>query len=198
VLKAGATVAGSTVAGSAVLLTQTGPAVAATNFTAQNAAVSNTSGELSTLTLSPSIAVEWTELSTAVEEVKFRFKTDMNGSVSTVLTETKQVATPGTSGSLSVDSFNGGEPVALLSTNGGPLSADSFDDPTAGDGDATTTEVGLVVEAIFQTTGGNTQMVKRTRSNGDPLVDTTFTVSVTHEAEPSASVTGGEAGTNAT
>ena len=197
VLKAGATVVGSAAAGSAVLLAQTGPAVAATTFTARDISVSNTSGELTTLTLFPSISVEWNELSTPVEEVKFRFKTDMDGSISTAHTETKPVSSPSTTGSASFDSFNGGEPISLLSANGGSLSAGTFDDPTAGDDTAATTQVGLIVEGIFQTEGGNTQMVKRTLSNSNPLVDTTFTVSVTHESDPSTGVTDGEAGTNA-
>ncbi|QKY21334.1 hypothetical protein B4589_013485 [Halolamina sp. CBA1230] len=197
VLKAGVAISGSAATASALLATQPRPAVATSHFTAGNVSVSNESGELSTLTLSPSIGVEWNELSTAVEEVKFRFKTDMGGSVSTAHTETKTVGSPGTSGSTSFDSFNGGEQIPLLSNNGGTVSAGKFDDPTAGDGESVTTEVGLVVEGIFQTEGGNTTIVSRTLSNGDPLVDTAFDVTVTHESDPSTGVTDGEAGTNA-
>ena len=194
-MKAGVVLGSSAATASALLATQSEPAVAASDFTAGDVSVSNDVGELSTLTLSPSIDVSWNELSTAVEEVKFRFKTEMNGSVSTVHKGTKSVSSPGTSGSASFDSFNSGDPVSLLSNNGGNLSAGSFDETDPGE--EKTTTVGLVVEAIFQTEGGNSTIVARTLNNDDPLVDTGFDVTVAHAKDASTGATGGEAGTNA-
>lgn len=196
VVKAGAALGGSAATASALLATQSEPAVAASEFTAGDVSVSNEAGELSTLTLDPSIDVEWNELSTAVEEVRFRFKTDMDGSTSAVHKQTKTVSSPGTSGSASFDSFNSGETISLLSNNGGSLSAGTFDETDPGD--EKTTAVGLVVEAIFQTEGGNSTIVARTLNNNDPLVDTHFDVTVAHAKDSSTSSTGGTAGTNAT
>lgn len=195
-LKAGLAAGGSAVGASTILVTQSEPAVAATAFEAGDVSVSNTSGELSSLTLNPEIGVEWNELSSEVEEVKFRFKTDMDGSRSTVHKQTKTVESPGTGGSATFDTFNDGEAISLLSDNGGSLSASTFEDATAGDGESATTEVGLIVEGIFRTSGGN-EIVSRTVNGNDPLVDTSFTVTVTHNSDPSTGVTGGEAGTNA-
>lgn len=192
-MKAGVALGGSTATASALLATQSEPAVAASDFTAGDVTVTNDAGELSKLTLSPSIDVEWNELSTAVDEVKFRFKTDMDGSISSVHKQAKSVSSLGTSGSASFDSFNGGETISLLSDNGGSLSAGTFDEPDPGE--ATTTSVGLVVEAIFRTEGGSS-IVSRTNSGGDPLVDTHFDVTVEHSKDSSTSATGGEAGTN--
>ena len=192
-VKAGAITAGSTSAVGAYLATQPTQSVAASDFQVNDVLIRNTEGVPQTLSINPSITLNWSELQTAPASVAFSFyvETSVDGSSSstTVLSESPTVPSDSetTTNSYTFDSFNSGSPISLL--GGSLLSASTYEDSTAGDGDTTNGSIRLAIDATLKDSNGNT-IIARTRSAGDPLVDKTFTVTMEHLKDSSVTADG--------
>lgn len=189
-LKGSAVAVGTTTATGAYLVTQSGPALAASEFTANDVVIENTEGVPQTLTIDPTLTLTWDELATAPTEVTFTIKAtvenDGSTSTATVANPTKSITTPDTSGDQTF-SFNGDEPISLL---GGSLpSPSAYEDSTVGDSENTTNTITLVISATLKDDSSNTT-IDRTESDGDPLVETSFDVTMDHQRSSSVSSSG--------
>jgi len=170
-VKGGAGALTALVAGGGIIQISSSPALAATGLTAQDVSVSSSDGELDTLTISPDITVSWSNRSSAVEtvEVTWYVSTPFKSETSVGSTpNTYDVSDPSKDGSINQTMG----PINFLSNNGGPLTGSNFD---ASDGNTTTTDVTISMDAKIKDSGDNTLATKT-----DILGPKTFTVQVSN------------------
>ena len=168
----GATTLG--VGGAAALTLGTEPAIAADGtLTAKDVDVNSNGGELTTLTVAPSVTVDWTGQESQVATVKMTWHAESvssplnSGSLTTV---SQTVSTPTVEGSSS-KTF---DQLSLLSANGGPLTASNFAADT--DGQSNSRDVKLTMDVTLLDGNGNQLMTK------DGVLTATYTVTVTNES----------------
>lgn len=163
------------------------PTVAASGLTADDVSVSDTDGDITSLTVTPDITISWSNQNSQIKTVKLTWyvKTSSNsGTVgSTPYTFTVDTAT--TDGSISPDIPT----IDLLSNNGGALSGSNFNAAT--EGDTTNTDVTISMDVQLLDSGDNV-IVDR----ADLLGPKTFTVSVNHVAPASSVTASGTANTS--
>lgn len=193
-VKTGAIAAGSTSAIGAYLATQPTQSVATSDFQVNDVVIRNTQGAPQTLTINPSITLDWSELQTAPATVDFAFYVEVtiDGSTSstTILDESPTVPSESqtTTDSYTFDSFNSDSAISLL--NGSLPSASAYEDSTAGDEDTTNRTIRLVVDATLKDASGSTVIARTRSSSNAPLADKTFTVTMEHLKDSSVTADG--------
>lgn len=151
------------------------PAAARINGTldATDQSVSDDDGSLSSLSIDPSVTVDWDSQSDQVAQIDYTWHVSVTNNGGTVGTTpyTRSVSSPATSGSQQVSDFG---TINLLSANGGTLSASTFESNT--DGATNETQVTLSLDVVLKDDQAN--IIDQDK----PLLRTTFTVIVSNEA----------------
>ena len=161
------------VGGAAALTLGTEPAIAADGtLTAKDVDVTSNGGELTTLTVAPSVTVDWTGQESQVATVRMTWHAESVSSPlnsGTLTTVDQSVSTPAVEGSASKTFTE----LSLLSGNGGPLTASNFASDT--DGQSNSRDVKLTMDVTLLDGSDNEIMAK------DGVLTATYTVTVTNE-----------------
>lgn len=142
--------------------------IQASGLTADDVTVTNNGGNLSTLTIDPSIDVTWSNISEPVSNVQLNITVTNPASDNSAQVVSNGKSTSGTSGSVTISL---GEK-SLLSSGNGPLNAANFE--PSSDGGTKQTDVEVTVEVILQDSSSGT--IKSTSKTS------TFTVTVQAES----------------
>lgn len=171
-LAAGTTVAGGAAAAGVYYTSQ--PAVAAEGLTAEDVSVESANGELQSLTIAPTISVQWENYSD-VSEVDVKFRADGPQSNGTIIGWTDRDVSRGrgrgqggqSSGEIEFDL----DTANMLSKNGGPLDASSF---RPEEGEEEESEVTVSLDLRLLDDEGNTI------ESQTPILAVTYAVRVTN------------------
>lgn len=188
VVRAGASTAVAVLVSGGALVYSSESAVAATGLTANDVSISSNDGDLTTLTVTPDITVNWDGQETAVSEIQATWNVQTSSTSETTVGNTPysiSVSNSSKSGSVS-HTFS---EISLLSKNGGALDASNFNAAT--DGGSTTTDVTLSMDATLKDSGSNT-----ITSVTDVLGPNSYSVTVNNASSSVSS--GGTANTDGT